>query len=144
MSSQQAGRLAILRRTLGLVHLLGINQVDMLLLADPNERRKVIGAVGLSACSFITIVSRYAIIAAHVGPNIFGATDPNSFRHLARDMMTRVAQFYNDHRNWFPDDSHTFVLYASYQDTQTPPTQPKHFRRLSSRVTSQHLEKSEI
>ncbi|KAI9710935.1 MAG: hypothetical protein M1820_002371 [Bogoriella megaspora] len=103
------------------VELVNINEVKC---TNFNSGPQVLGVRGLSACSVVAIVSPYAAIVAHIGPNVFGSFDPLSFIHLAQNKMDDVVQIYNNNWNFFLENVKTYVVCAMlHGNVQTAPEQ---------------------
>jgi hypothetical protein len=88
-----------------------INETDWTLFYSA-DHPKTIGVRGLSACSVFAIVSRYAAVVAHIGPNILGSTSLTSFIKLAEDLTNNTVRFCRDHPQLFPPESKIYVVCA--------------------------------
>lgn len=78
-----------------------------------NGQTVSIGVCSLSACSVVIIASQYGAIVAHIGPNIEGSSDPDSYKKLAEQKMDEVSNLYQQYRTCFPANTKTYVIVAT-------------------------------
>ena len=90
----------------------GINQCDWTIFSS-RKYRKAIGVNGLSACSVIAIVSPYAAAVAHIGPDILGSCNPNSFIELAQSLTRNTVSICIANPALFPPESKTYIICAT-------------------------------
>jgi hypothetical protein len=90
----------------------GINQHDWTIFYS-NNHLKAIGVKGLSACSVIAIVSPHAAAVAHIGPNILGSSNPNSFIELAQNLTRETVSICTANPTLFPRESKTHIICAT-------------------------------
>jgi hypothetical protein len=90
----------------------GINQHDWTIFYS-NKHPKAIGVQGLSACSVIAIVSPHAAAVAHIGPNILGSPDSNSFIELAQNLTRHTVSICMANPTLFPTGSKTHIVCAT-------------------------------
>lgn len=95
---------------------------------------KALGIKGLSACSVFAIVSAHAVVAAHIGPNVFGSTDPISFIKLAEELTDEVVQTFLDHPSLFPPESKIYIVCATLDNNVI--TAPEQLRVMYRKVRS--------
>ncbi|KAF1831035.1 hypothetical protein BDW02DRAFT_582414 [Decorospora gaudefroyi] len=89
-----------------------INKSDWTVFYSP-DHPKPIEVRGPSACSVFAIVSPYAAVVAHIGPNIMGSTSPTSFIELAEDLTNKTVRTCVDNPQLFPLESKTYVVCAT-------------------------------
>jgi hypothetical protein len=93
------------------VKIVGINQHDWTVFYSGNQ--KSIGVRGLSACLVIAIISPHAAAVAHIGPNVYGSSDPNSFIELAKRLTRAVVSTCEANQQMFPPGSKTHIVCAT-------------------------------
>ncbi|KAF2131726.1 hypothetical protein P153DRAFT_201887 [Dothidotthia symphoricarpi CBS 119687] len=102
---------------------------------------RILGVNGLSACSVVAIVSPYAAIVAHIGPNILGSNDPRSFIQLAEHKMREAKQLYRDNNHLFPSSS-TYIVCAMLNGVVL--TAPEHIRIMHSSIKQLNLSSAQV
>ncbi|GAB7366158.1 hypothetical protein MBLNU230_g7720t1 [Neophaeotheca triangularis] len=114
----------------GLVELVGINEVKSLVFGTPVAGRPAsLGVSGLSACTVVVVVSDLAAVVAHIGPNILGSQDPNSFTLLAQEKMSEMERLYLQDQRLFSSSTNAYVIFATFRSTPTSPEQATIFRQ---------------
>lgn len=90
----------------------------------PFDKFSAVGTSGLGGCSVVIIASAYGVILAHIPPQPPQAQQSNKLAgdNNARDMMSRVAALYQEHRASFPS-SDTIVFCAWHNGTVGLPDQ---------------------
>lgn len=112
------------------------NETRFLAFRDPPTQNQPtsLGVWGLGACSVVIVVSKQAVILSHIGPNVFGSEENDSFIQLARRKMDELERIYNEKRQLFTIDSEAYIVYATMGGQVVSPEQTAIFRDRLARL----------